>query len=42
VLEVGEGIDKSLIGRKVAFMGSGWATHNIVNSPYFMPLDDNL
>lgn len=42
VSEVGEGLDSSLKGKKVAFVGNGWTKYIVKDFKYVVPLDDQV
>jgi NADPH:quinone reductase-like Zn-dependent oxidoreductase len=42
VVEVGEGVDESLKGKKVAFVSGGWATYTIADPDWLLVFDDSV
>ena len=39
---VGEGVDSSLVGKKAAFLGGGWATYAVKDAEFIVPFSDDL
>ena len=41
VVKLGEGVDPSLMGRKVAFLGGGWSKYKVEDASSVLILDDS-
>jgi NADPH2:quinone reductase len=41
IVEVGEGVDQALVGKRVAFFGEGWGQYKVQDTEYLVFLDDS-